>query len=77
MLIFKQIVEAVNYLHIQGIVHRDIKPENFLFYNKQKKSIIKLIDFGLSKDNFNDKTKIMSSLVGTVAYMSPEMLKQK
>jgi calcium-dependent protein kinase len=46
--IFKQMVQSLNYCHSQKVAHRDLKPENFLFSNKEKDSQIKLIDFGLS-----------------------------
>lgn len=45
--IFRQMVEAVNYLHLLKIAHRDLKPENFLFLTKDS-SNVKLIDFGLA-----------------------------
>jgi serine/threonine protein kinase len=45
--IFLQMVEAINYLHLLKIAHRDLKPENFLFLNKDSNNI-KLIDFGLA-----------------------------
>lgn len=32
--VFKQILQALNYCHSQNIVHRDLKPENFLFASK-------------------------------------------
>ncbi len=47
--IFKQILEAVNYLYVHGVCHRDLKPENILFSNVADDPSLKLIDFGLSK----------------------------
>ena len=47
--VFKQILEAINYCHNNGICHRDLKPENFLFETKDDSSDLKVIDFGLSK----------------------------
>jgi serine/threonine protein kinase len=43
-----KLVQAVNHMHVSGIVHRDIKPENILFVDNTERSDIKLIDFGLS-----------------------------
>ena len=77
-IIFKQLVSAISYCHDMNIVHRDLKPENILFINEDKNSPIKVIDFGFSKEfknkNSNSKQKNMSSKVGTVYYMSPEVL---
>ena len=71
--IFKQILEAVNYLHAHGVCHRDLKPENILFSTLAEDSSIKLIDFGLSKVFKGDKT-IMKGAVGTTFYMAPELI---
>ena len=46
-IIFRQMVEAINYMHLMKISHRDLKPENFLFLTKDSNNI-KLIDFGLA-----------------------------
>ena len=70
--IFRQILEAVNYLHAHGVCHRDLKPENILFSNVADDSSLKLIDFGLSKvlDGENE----LKGTVGTTFYMAPEVI---
>ena len=70
--IFKQILEAVNYLHAHGVCHRDLKPENILFSNVADDSCLKLIDFGLSK--VLDGESNMKKTVGTTFYMAPEVI---
>lgn len=34
--IFKSMVESINYLHSKNIVHRDVKLENFLLFDRSK-----------------------------------------
>jgi len=72
--IIKSLLEAVVYLHGEGIAHRDIKPENILFESADEESDIKLIDFGLSRKHKRGDSP-MSTPVGTAYYMSPELLK--
>ena len=45
--IFRQILEALDYIHEAGVVHRDIKPENILIDQNMN---IKLIDFGFASN---------------------------
>lgn len=76
----KQIMLAVNYLHTHGIVHRDLKPENFLFEDDSERSLLKLIDFGLSskvKKGFGDEAYMMESVVGSPYYIAPEVISGK
>ena len=73
--IIKSLLEAVAYLHRNGICHRDIKPENILFETSHEDSPIKLIDFGLSRRHEHGVEPNMSNPVGTAYYMSPELLK--
>jgi len=83
-LIFKQILSAIQCLHVMGIVHRDIKPENIFFINKED-SDIKIGDFGLAKiltgknvvedvPNSPGRNLLKASMSGTPAYCAPERL---
>ena len=57
-------------IHNNNLIHRDLKPEN-IFLNKDNK--IKIGDFGIS--TILNSTKYASSKVGTLNYMSPEIIK--
>lgn len=69
--IVRQIVSAVDYLHANGIAHRDLKPENLLSAGSDGNEIIKIADFGFSK-NFGEE-KLMTSC-GSPGYVAPEVL---
>ena len=71
--IMKQIVNAVLYCHLNGIVHRDIKSDNILFLHSKIDSPVKLIDFGISV-KFEKETKLREK-TGTVLYIAPEVIK--
>lgn len=65
-------LRAVKYLHLKGIVHRDLKLENFLFEGDSSTSHLVLIDFGLSKHV--DSGERMKQRVGSCYYTAPEVL---
>ncbi|KAJ8599799.1 hypothetical protein CTAYLR_003985 [Chrysophaeum taylorii] len=71
--VLRQILDAVNYCHslTPPVAHRDLKPENFLFKDTSDNSIIKVIDFGLSKLGGDVE---MESFVGTPYYVAPEVI---
>lgn len=70
--IMKQVINAILYCHLNGIVHRDIKADNILFLNNNINSPIKLIDFGISV-KFEKDTKLKEK-TGTVLYIAPEVI---
>ena len=75
--IIYQLLNAVSYIHKNGVVHRDIKPENILFQTTDADSSIKLIDFGLSRKHDESAEPPMSAIVGTPYYIAPEVLQKK
>ena len=66
--------EALGEAHAANIIHRDIKPANlFLAEQPDGTTIIKVLDFGVSKLT-DDPVTETRSVLGTVSYMSPEQL---
>eukprot|EP01048_Picozoa_sp_COSAG05_P011116 COSAG05_NODE_1026_length_6118_cov_13.075096_1_plen_359_part_00 len=68
--VFFQIASALGYCHQQGVCHRDLKLENLLLVDRHE-LIVKVADFGLSKDATN--MSIAKTKVGTISYMAPEV----
>ncbi len=63
--------------HAEGLVHRDLKPANlFLASQSDRTKIVKVLDFGLSKNTVGSAPALTasSSSFGTPQYMSPEQV---
>ncbi|OHS98485.1 CAMK family protein kinase [Tritrichomonas foetus] len=63
--IFKQIIEALSYIHSQKYTHQDIKPRNILLFSD---GVAKITDFGISHSF--QSLDMMNA--GTPAYQAPE-----
>ena len=74
-IIISKILSAVSYLHSNRICHRDIKPENIMLSAENDLNSIKLIDFGLSVENFENLSN--NDYCGTYVYMAPEEIERK
>lgn len=71
--IFFQIVLGVKYVHSLNLSHRDLKLENILLAD-QKRTIVKLTDFGFIREFNPQSRKFLSTICGTTVYMAPELL---
>ena len=66
-----QVARALDYAHFRGIIHRDIKPANVMISHQGE---VKLMDFGIARDDtLSDLTETGTGL-GTPSYMSPEQI---
>jgi len=72
--ILKASLEALAYAHQQGVIHRDIKPENIMLTPQGQ---VKVTDFGLAFAHEEVRLTQGDGVVGTVLYMSPEMIQGK
>jgi len=78
----RQVATALGVAHDAGMIHRDIKPGNVMIRDD---GYVKVLDFGLARLGAGDaasdstaETEIQTkpgTLVGTVAYMSPEQIR--
>lgn len=71
--IVRQVAEAMEEAHQQGLVHGDLKPSNIMLERSGK---VRILDFGLAAHMNVDATtsSVGSDPQGTIAYMAPELL---
>jgi serine/threonine protein kinase len=69
--VLAQVAQGLATAHAQGIVHRDLKPENILISCQGE---VKLSDFGLARTITRATITRSGVLLGSLAYMPPEVL---
>jgi serine/threonine-protein kinase len=78
VIMFRQILDACQHMHNNNLVHRDLAPDNIMLKPSGR---IKILDFGIAKDFWNDEKTIEETqdghLVGKPKYMSPEQIQGK
>ncbi|XP_065190058.1 serine/threonine-protein kinase D1-like [Sycon ciliatum] len=73
--LISQILAALRYLHNKSIAHCDLKPENCLLTGDPDMPQVKLCDFGFAR--IIGERKFRKTVVGTPAYLAPEVLNNR
>ena len=72
--LFDPILQAIAAAHDAGLIHRDVKPENVIL---REDGVVKVADFGLARAvTAATTTNASGTLLGTVAYLSPEQVER-
>jgi serine/threonine-protein kinase len=72
--IMMQLLHGLSEAHEHSIIHRDIKPSNIIL---TRQGVAKIVDFGLARVASSAATTLSAGPVGTLAYMSPEQVRNE
>jgi eukaryotic-like serine/threonine-protein kinase len=72
LVIARDVLEALDYAHQQGVIHRDVKPSNILLDHEGHAS---LTDFGIALSLGRRRVTLTRTSLGTPHYMSPEQIR--
>ncbi len=66
-----RVAEALDYIHFNKLLHRDVKPANVMI---SREGEVKLMDFGIAKDQTATDLTRAGMVVGSPSYIAPELL---
>ena len=72
-----QVAQALEYIHLRGLVHRDVTPSNVMVVGDPVRvgpGAVRLMDFGVVKDLDGGDATMHGEVLGTVAYAAPEQI---
>src|ERR1017187_10228302 len=73
-----QVADALDYSHARGVVHRDIKPANIMVTREEGSPVrVRVMDFGLARADTESRLTKTGTLIGTMAYLSPEQVSSR
>ncbi|KAI1126258.1 kinase-like protein [Nemania abortiva] len=71
--IVRQLLKGIRFMHASRFAHRDLKPGNILVASYSPRWLVKIADFGISKQEGGTR---LQTQVGTPGYMAPEVFEE-
>ena len=69
-----QAAKALDRAHALGIVHRDLKPANLFVHDDDGRTVLKVLDFGISSFAASGRLTTNGAMIGTPFFMAPEQV---
>ncbi len=69
---FRAVVDAVHYMHSEGVVHRDLKSSNIKVTTGGE---VKVLDFGIARSSSTPRMTRTGNVIGTLENLSPEQIR--